>query len=176
MQNHNNIELDFVIDRLTNSIQNTVTKDSFMTEVSRLTVKDIKAVSKRNGWLFDWETELNDNTKEVFKLTILNNSTIIQGVISLSNERDHIFMNLLESAPFNKGNNKMYDGVAGNLVAYACKMSFQQGFDGFVVFTAKTALIQHYINTLGAYILVGQRMYIPTHSSQKLVDKYFKNK
>ena len=176
MQLSNNIELDFVIDILTNSIQNTVTKDSFMTEISRLTVGDLKTVSRKNGWLFDWKAELNDNKKEVFKLTIVNNSAIIQGIVSLSIERDHIFMNLLENAPFNQGKNKMYDGVAGNLVAYACKMSFQQGLDGFVVFTAKTALIQHYIDTLGAYILAGQRMYIPTHSSQNLVDKYFKNK
>jgi hypothetical protein len=174
MQQSNSIELDFVIDKLTNSIQNTVTKDSFMTEVLRLTINDLKTVSKKNGWLFDWKAELNDNKKEVFKLTIVNNSAIIQGIISLSIEHDHIFMNLLESAPFNQGKNKMYDGVAGNLVAYACKMSFQQGLDGFVVFTAKTALIQHYIDTLGAHILAGQRMYIPTHSSQNLVNKYFK--
>ena len=176
MHDLNNVELDFVIDKLTNSIQNTITKDSFMTEISRLTVNDLNSVSKQNGWLFDWKAELNNNKKEVFKLTIVNNSTIIQGVVSLSIEHDHIFMNLLESAPFNQGKNKMYDGVAGNLVAYACKMAFQQGFDGFVVFTAKTALIKHYADTLGAYILAGQRMYIPTHSSQNLVDKYFKNK
>jgi len=175
-QKPDNIELDFVIDLLTNSIQNSVTKDSFMTEVSRLTIKDLKTVSKRNGWVFDWKFELNDNRKEVFKLTIVNNSSIIQGLMSLSIAQDHIFMNLLESAPFNRGKNKMYNGVAGNLVAYACKKSFQQSFDGFVVFTAKTALIQHYIDSLGANILAGQRMYIPTHSSQVLVDKYFKNK
>jgi len=53
-------------------------------------------------------------------------------------------MNLLESAPFNIGENKLYEGVAGNLVAYACKVSFQHGFDGYVAFTAKTNLIEHY--------------------------------
>jgi len=35
------IELDFVIDGLTNSIRNTHTGDSFLTEVSRLTHKDL---------------------------------------------------------------------------------------------------------------------------------------
>ena len=34
------IALDFEIDRLTNSIQNTISGDSFQTEVSLLTVKD----------------------------------------------------------------------------------------------------------------------------------------
>lgn len=83
-------------------------------------------------------------------------------------------MNLLESAPFNIGNNKLYEGVAGNLVAYACRLSFQYGFDGFVAFTTKTKLIKHYEKTLGAYHLGGQKMIIPTDSSKALVLKYFK--
>ncbi|MDR1938443.1 MAG: hypothetical protein LBQ73_08100 [Tannerellaceae bacterium] len=115
------IKLDFVIDKLTNSVQNTITGDSFPTEVSRLTLKDLKSVSKKNGWLFDWKKELNDDKKDVYKLTIINSPNVIQGLVSLSNEVDHIYMNLLENAPFNLGKNKMHDGVAGNLVAYACK-------------------------------------------------------
>ena len=84
-------------------------------------------------------------------------------------------MNLVESAPFNIGKNKLYEGVAGNLVAYACKVSFQKGFEGFVAFDAKTKLIQHYEKTLGAYRFGGQRMIIPTHAAKILVDKYFKS-
>jgi len=174
MKEAEKIYLDFVIDKLTNSIQNTITGDSFPTEVSRLTLNDLKAVTKKNGWLFDWKSELNDNKKDVYKLTIVNNPTIIQGLVSFSREPDHIFMNLLENAPFNLGKNKIYDGVAGNLVAYVCKFAFQQGFDGFVAFLAKTKLIDHYAKTLGANHIGGQRMIIPTHSSMALVEKYFK--
>ena len=47
--------LDFVIDKLTNSIENVVTGDSFATEISILTKQDLKAVSKKNGWIFDWK-------------------------------------------------------------------------------------------------------------------------
>lgn len=83
-------------------------------------------------------------------------------------------MNLLESAPFNIGKRKLYEGVAGNLVAYACKLSFQKGYEGFVAFTAKTRLIKHYEKTLGAYHFMNQRMIIETYSSRKLVEKYFK--
>ena len=39
-------------------------------------------------------------------------------------------MDLFESAPFNIGKHKIYEGVAGNLVAYDCKISFQTGFEG----------------------------------------------
>lgn len=65
-------------------------------------------------------------------------------------------------------------GVAGNLVAYARKLSFHHGFDGFIAFTAKTKLIEHYEKTLGAYRFAGQRMIISTNSSKVLVEKYFK--
>lgn len=166
--------LDFVIDKLTNSIQNTITGDSFPTEISRLTLKDLNAITAKKGWNFDWKRELDDNKKDVYKLTIANNTNVIQGIVSFSIEKDHIFMNLLESAPFNLGKNKMYDGVAGNLVAYVCKVAFQQGFEGFVAFMAKTKLIEHYVKTLGAYHISEHRMIIPTHASKILVEKYFK--
>jgi len=111
---------------------------------------------------------------EVYKLTVVHNSDIIQGLLSVRKEDDHIFMNLLENAPFNIGNNKLYEGVAGNLVAYACRLSFQYGFEGFVAFTAKTELIEHYEKTLGAYHFGGLKMIIPTEPSKLLVQKYFK--
>jgi len=169
------LHLDFIVDKLTNSIQNTISGDSFATEVLRLSKADLKQLTKTNGWNFNWKTELASNAKEVFKLTIPNNPGIIQGLLSLSLEPDHVYMHLLENAPFNIGKSKLYDGVAGNLVAHACKVSFQQGFDGFVGFTAKTKLIEHYERTLGAYTLGGQRMIIPTQSAQILIDKYFKS-
>ena len=171
---HKNIEQDFIIDRLTNSIVNTISGDSFQTEISILTKSDLKTVLKKNGWNFNWRTEQKDLSREVYKLTIVNNPNVIQGLISLTVEIDHIFINLLESAPFNIGKGKLYEGVAGNLVAYACKLSFQKGFDGFVAFTAKTRLIEHYEKTLGAYHFMNQRMIINTSASKKLVEKYFK--
>lgn len=169
------IGLDFEIDELTNSIQNTISGDSFPTDISRLSRADIKLITRKNKWNFNWKAEFDDNAKEVYKLTIANNPNIIQGLLSLTMESDHVFMNLVESAPFNIGKNKLYEGVAGNLVAYSCKVSFQKGFDGFVAFDAKTKLINHYEKTLGAYHFGGQRMIIPTHSAQFLIDRYFKS-
>ena len=168
------IELDFVIDKLTNSIQNTISGDSFPTEVGRFTIKDSLQTTKKNGWNFNWKSELNNDLNEVYKLTIVHNSDIIQGLLSIKREADHIFMNLLENAPFNIGKNKLYEGVAGNLVAFACKLSFQYGFEGFVSFTAKTKLIEHYETTLGAYHFGGHKVIIPTEPSRPLVQKYFK--
>ena len=168
------VEQVFVIDELTNSIRNTISGDSFQTEISTLKKRDLSSVTKKKGWKFNWRIEFNDFTKEVYKLTIVNNPDIVQGLISITIESDHIFMNLLESAPFNVGENKLYEGVAGNLVAFACKVSFQKGYEGFVAFTAKTNLINHYEKTLGAIHYKNGRMIIPAESARKLVEMYFK--
>ena len=174
MYKNKDLELDFTVDRLTNSILNTISGDSFSTVVARFTIKDSKQITKKNGWNFNWKSELNNDLNEVYKLTVIHNPDIIQGLLSVRKESDHIYMSLLENAPFNIGKNKLYEGVAGNLVAFACKLSFQYGFEGFVAFTAKTKLIDHYEKTLGAYNFGGHKMILPTKASKLLVEKYFK--
>jgi len=42
-------EQNFIIDRLTNSIVNSISGDSFQTEVSILTKADLKNILKKNG-------------------------------------------------------------------------------------------------------------------------------
>lgn len=167
--------LDFEVDRLTRSIENIATGDSFPTDVSHLLKADLKQVSKKNLWLFNWKKELDAPDREVYKLTIQGNPNVIQGLVSLSVDVDHIYMHLIESAPFNKGRTKVYLGVPGNLVAYACRLSFQKGFDGFVSFHSKTKLIDHYIKTLGAYHFGGHLMIIDTLPAKELIEKYFKS-
>ena len=122
MEKRANIELDFIIDKLTNSIENTLTGEVFDTEIVSLKNTDFKQIKKIN-WQFDWLTELKDKTKEIYKLTTVNNPTIIQGLLSIEDKQDHIFMHLIESAPFNRGKEKIYLGVPGNLVAFGCKIS-----------------------------------------------------
>ena len=168
------MEQDFIIDNLTNSILNTISGDSFQTEVSLVDKSDLKNVILKNGWNFKWKSEFTAIEKEVYKLTIVNNSDIVQGLLSLTIESDHVFINLLESAPFNVGHEKLYEGVPGNLVAFACKVSFQKGYEGFVAFDAKTKLIAHYEKTLGAFHFKNQRMILETKASRLLVQKYFK--
>jgi hypothetical protein len=84
-------------------------------------------------------------------------------------------MHLVESSPFNKGKTKVYAGVPGNLVAYACKLSFQRGHNGNVSFVSKTQLIEHYEKSLGAIHFGGRLMIIETQSALKLINKYFKD-
>ncbi len=175
MSNNTNIELDFIIDELTNSIKNIVTGDSFQTEIARVTKTDLKVITKKNNWIFNWKQELKQPERDIYKLTIVNNPRIIQGLISLEVKPDHVYMHLVESAPFNKGKGKMYSGVPGNLVAYACKLSFQRGHEGNVAFISKSQLVNHYIESLGAIHFGGRLMVIDTKAALELVNKYYSN-
>ncbi len=173
MKKKKQIGLDFVVDKLTNSIENVVTGDSFTTEISLISVSDLKNITKKNDWVFDWKKEFKQPERDVYKLTIINNQSIIQGLISLEIKSDHVYMHLVESAPFNKGKTKIYAGVPGNLVAFSCKLSFQRGHEGNVSFISKTQLVQHYIDTLGALHFGGRVMIIDTTAALKLLNKYF---
>jgi len=170
------IGLDFLIDKLTNSIENVITGDSFQTEISILQTSDLKSVTKKNGWLFNWSEEFKNPVRDIYKLTIAGNPKIIQGLVSLEVKADHVYMHLLENASFNKGQTKVYAGVAGNLVAFACKLSFQRGHDGNISFLSKSQLVEHYEKTLGAFHFGGRIMIIETKSALKLINKYFQNK
>ena len=161
------------IDKLTNSIENVKTGDSLATEISMLEKTDLNSVAKKNGWLFDWKNEFSQPDRDVYKLTVANNLTIIQGLVSLTVKSDNVYMHLIESAPFNKGRAKVYAGVPGNLVAFACKLSFQRGCDGYLSFRSKTKLITHYENTLGAVHFGGSLMVITTDAALRLIGKYF---
>jgi hypothetical protein len=90
-------------------------------------------------------------------------------------QENFVVMHLIENAPFNKGKNKVYIGVAGNLVAFACKLSFQRGFQGAISFLSKSQLIEHYEQTLGAFHLSNRVMIIETQAALKLIGKYFPN-
>ena len=78
------MEQGFIIDRLTNSILNTVSGDSFQTEVIRLGKSDLKHITKNKGWNFNWKEQYDEIKKEFCKLTIVINPNIIQGLLSVT--------------------------------------------------------------------------------------------
>ena len=175
MKSHKNIPLNFFIDKLTNSIENTLSGEVFDTEITQIFLQDSKQIKKAD-WQFNWHVELKNTNNKIYKLTTNNNPTIIHGLICVVDKGDHIFMSLIESAKFNKGKRKLYKGVSGNLVAFACKTAFEKGYDGIVSFIAKTQLIEHYQSSLGAKIFgAGNLMFMDTKEATILVKQYFKN-
>jgi hypothetical protein len=97
--------LGIEIDKLTNSIFNTISGDSFPTDLHPASKADLKNAAKKNGWLFN--------------------------------------------------------------------SSWDKGYQGFVSFTSKTRLIEHYEKTLGATHVGGHKMVIFPQEALKLIKKYF---
>ena len=120
---------------------------------------------------------------EVYALRVKGERTI-QGMIAMKADPANMAMNvdIVESAPQNSPHNptnisgtKEYNGVGAHLFAEACKQSFQKGYDGYVYFTAKTKLIEHYQNTLGARLINPRDgvMLIETGAALNLVKQYY---
>jgi hypothetical protein len=164
---------DFIVDKLTNSIENTISGESFKTEVLPVTQRDLKFIFKKDGWRFNWKEEFKQGDRTVYKLVIPENVNVVHGLVSLTPDNDNVYMNLIESAPFNIGKNKLYEGIPGNLIAFACRQSFNRGTEGYVSFHSKTKLINHYEKTLNALHFGGHLMIINTNAALKLIDKYF---
>ena len=166
--------VDIEIDKLTNSIEHVVTGETFATAVVPVSGADLKVTIKKNGWRFDWRAETRQPLRTVYKLVTVADPGIVQGLVSLENRGDHFYLHLIENAPANLGRNKVYQGVAGNLVAFACKLAFESGHQGSVSFVSKTILIQHYADTLGAMHFGGHLMVMLTGPALALTRKYFK--
>jgi hypothetical protein len=169
MRNRKIVEADFIIDKLTKSIEEVSSGQNISTLILPLKLDDLLGLK----WQFDWELELEIESHFVYKLVAENNPNLIQGLICLERKPDHIYIHLLESSSFNKGSQKQFLGVAGNLVAYACKQSFHFGNDGNVSFIAKEQLINHYERSIGAFHFGNRRMIINTNAAKILVNQYF---
>lgn len=172
MARQQKILISVEIDKLTNSIENILSGDVFDTDIFQVSMKE-KGQIKSADWQFNWHEQIKLKDRETYKLVIKNNPTIIQGLMSLSDQGDHIYMHLIESAKFNKGRTKVYAGIPGNLVAFACKVSFEKGYEGYLAFDAKTALIGHYQKSLYATHFRGTKMIIETPAAKRLIDQYF---
>ena len=167
------MELDFEIDKITESIENAKTGETLDTLVLHVTKADLEVVTKKNGWLFDWKLEFSEPEKQVYKLVAEREPQTIHGMVSFEKLKDYVLMHLIENAPFNRGVSKKYLGVCGNLTAYGCKLSMSYGFGGVIAFDPKTTLIAHYEKTLGAVLKSKRRMAIFEEQAKHLLEKYF---
>jgi len=163
--------IDIEIDGLTRSIVEIGTSESLSTTI--VWWHELKPSQRRLGkWNFNWQGEVKMGRK-VAALTIRGDRKV-QGLISFAAQRDHVFVHLVESAPHNVGNRKKFIGVPGNLFAFACQESLRLGFEGSLSFDAKTELIGHYKESLGAFqVARSQRMIITQDAAQRLITSYF---
>ena len=124
--------LEILIDKLTNSIEEVATGRTWDTDVSRVAQANLKSLGPE--WRFNWKTEFKIH--ELYKLTIPNRGPEIEGLISLTRMTGFVQVMLIENHPRNVGRKKKFVGVAGNLMAYAAKLSFELGNEGYIAFDA----------------------------------------
>ena len=85
-----------------------------------------------------------------------------------------IHINLIESAIKYRGKDKEIEGIPGNLIGFACEMSFSKGYDGFVSLYPKTQLVKYYHEKFG-FMQVGRNMAVFLEVSQSIIEKYLKD-
>jgi hypothetical protein len=152
-------------------IEGTWTGQIVDTEVLPVDNADIESLEP--GWGFDWPSEVV--ATEVFKLVIAGKPLEILGLMSLSRCPMYIYVPLLESAPGNVGREKRWSGVAGSLLAFAARLSFATGGEGFVSLLAKTDLMEHFREFYGFTRQGrGQTMVLDTTAAARLIATFEK--
>jgi hypothetical protein len=142
------MQIDIQIDKLTPCLVEVATGTELQTIFSIASDDDLYGLKER-GWLFDWTANELRKTN-IYKLLIDGDATI-QGLVSAEVIRGAVYIHLVESAPHNRGKEKLYEGVGGHLFAIAMKLSTVNGFGGYVFFEAKNMeLVVHYTEMLGA--------------------------
>ncbi len=162
------MEIDILIDKLTDCLVETETGKIVQTEYVKKKTK-IRSVEYK-GWKFDWSTP-QKNGYDIYELFVEGDDAV-QGRIALKIDGGVADVDIVEAAPYNVGHKGKYEGVGGHLFAIACKMSMDAGCEGYVAFTAKTNLIEHYKSEIGAKVVRGQRMYIDDVTAKQLIKKY----
>lgn len=164
----------FPVDTLSEGLVEVQTRKLIDAEIYELTSFDMPEITSDNGWLFDWQKELLAGDRKAYKIIVKNNP-VIQGLISIEDRKTFLFLPLIETAPHNLGQKKQYKNAPKNLIAFACKRSFESGYDREVAFRPKTKLIAHYKKELEAELLPGGQMFISSENAHKLVSLCYKN-
>ena len=119
---------------------------------SPLTLQDTKIMTTNRGWSkgISWTKEVRKSKNFVYKLTDVRSNTI-QGAISMFDNGDHVFVDLIESAPQNRTNPRSFVNIARILIAFAGKRSMDIGAEGFIALTPKDRLYDYYVRRFSAF-------------------------
>jgi len=140
------------------------------------TKNEINSVKKEFG--FEWSKLIKQADSKSYSLKLVDKTNDVLGLLHLINNQGMLIMNLVEVSKNNMGRKKRYDYVAGCLIAFACKLSFEieSNYKGFLTFNAKSELIELYKSKYYAKQINGQRMYIEPEYGVKLINEYLNRK
>lgn len=94
------------------------------------------------------------------------------GLIDWPGEK-RIEIKLLASSVENIGKGKIYEGIAGCLIAFACRLAVDKyGAEACVSLVPKTELIKHYMQKYHM-LHAGWQLYLEGKELNKLLKEYF---
>lgn len=153
------------------AILQTTTEEVFDAVVTEANDADLRGKNPRNKWNFSWKTAAE--TATVYKIHTRHNPKVVLGLIALEDKGDSFYIALLENSPLNVGSGKIYDGVAGGLLAFACKLALDAGYDGAVWLVSKTELVEHYRSTYRFEVIASGVLALNTANANWLVHTYY---
>jgi hypothetical protein len=130
---------------------------------------DFKALSKKR-YFFDWTAERDF---EIYKLRIIDTNEIL-GLVSIERipEEWRIHIRLLTVSFENKGLDKEYENIAGNLITYISKIAVKEfGELACVSLKPKEAIAAHYIAKYGMNV-TGRTLSVEIEEILNLINTY----
>lgn len=134
-----------------------------------------------DGWRFNFRKHSKPKGYETYVLSKVNSPSLIEGCLIIHHHNvGQTYMAYIELAPHNRGDLKKNDRVAGCLIAFACRLSFKNGNDGYLAFDVienneedAEKLMQVYSQKYGA-VRLGETttMIILPEGSELLIEEY----
>lgn len=121
-------------------------------------------------YFFNWKTE-SDN--RIYRLRLLKGKEAL-GLMSLRfiEEEQRVEIVLLAVSKENRGKNKQYEGIAGNLIAWAAREAIRLfAENGCVSLLPKTKLKAHYMQKYGM-MDAGRHVFLEGASLLSIIKKY----
>ena len=128
-------------------VENTATGETLQVEIEPVKHGDYKGITK-GRYFFNWKDEKGH---EVYKLRIVGTSDIL-GLVSLERIPDEwrIHIRLLTVSKENKGPDKEFENIAGNLITFVSKIAVREyAHLACVSLKPKGAIAQHYREKFG---------------------------
>ena len=151
------------------TIKNSKTGKKYKVEIKLLEDSEFKKLTKKR-YFFDWKEEKG---QEVYKLTLAGSDDIL-GLVSIERitEEWRIHIRLLTVSKENKGRNKNYEKIAGNLITHVSKIALKEYAElACVSLKPKGAIAQHYFDKYGMNI-TGATLSIDLREILNLLKQY----
>ena len=145
------------------------TQKHFDVEITSIEPQDFKEITKKK-YFFNWKLEKDF---EIYKVTKVDDSKIL-GLVSIERipEEWRIHIRLLSVSAVNKGKQKLYERIVGNMLTFISKLAIKEFAElACVSLKPKSSIAQHYIETYGMNI-TGVTLSLELAEIINLIEKY----